>query len=207
MKRNKKDNKQGPHWHPDFRDPGALPDVKVVRTSFFFNVCGIVVLCALLIVFFYREYDSRSVSEQIESMEGRLADRREQNQRAIDLNREFLAEAGKIDDLAAFLETPAAATEFLAELARALPDRILLSRIQYWGRTSPPEVVLAGRVLGASGDATDVVSAYENSFADVAYFAERVSGVNVRSVTRNPETDMLLFEFVLSLGSNDTEES
>ena len=199
MKRNKKSHSEGPCWHPDFRDPAALPDVKVIRTSFFLNVCAAVILCALLIFFFYREFESRSLEEQVESHNLRISERQSQNQHAVDLSREFANEATKVSELEEFLDVPIGVSDFLSELARTIPDRVVFSRINYRLTGSRGEVVLTGRVHGASGDATDLVSEYERFFTEDPYFTESVESVNVRSVARNPETDTLSFDFLLSI--------
>lgn len=199
MKRNKKSHNEGPCWHPDFRDPAALPDVKVIRTSFFLNVCAAVVFCGLLIFFFYREFESRSLREQVDSHNIRISERQTQNQHAVDMSREFTNEAAKVSELQEFLDVPTGVSEFLSELARTIPDRVVFSRINYRLTESRGQVDLTGRVHGASSDATDLVSEYERFFTEDPFFMERVESVNVRSVVRNPETDTLSFDFLLSI--------
>ncbi len=207
MKRNRKNHQEGPHWHPDFRDAAALPDVKVVRTSFFLNVTACVVLSALLIVFLYREFETRSLVEQVASWDVRIAERQPQNRHALDLNREFAAEANRVTALEEFLEVPTGVSNLLAQLAKTMPDRIVFSRINYRIVASGAELALTGRVIGASDDATNIVSEYERFFSEDPYFSQRVSGVNVRSVTRNPETNTLSFDFLLSLVRPEEEAS
>ncbi len=207
MKRNKKSHQEGPHWHPDFRDTTALPDVKVVRTSFFLNVSACVVLCALLIVFLYREFETRSLVEQVVSWDVRIAERQPQNRQALDLNREFTAEANRVTALEEFLDVPSGVSDLLSQLARTIPDRIVFSRINYRIVAAGGELAVTGRVIGASDDATNIVSEYERFFSEDPYFSQRVSHVNVRSVTRNPDTDTLSFDFLLSLVRPEEEAS
>ncbi len=181
-----------------------LPDVKVVRTSFFVNVCALVVACALLIFLLYREYEISSLREQVESWEQRIAERKPQSDEAVRLTREFQAERERIEEMLEFAGGRTAVSALLAEIARTLPDRVVLTRLNRREGSRGVEVAIVGRVLGISEEATDIVSDYENLFKQHPFFVRVVEDVDVTSVTRNPDTDTLSFNFVLSL--RDEEE-
>ncbi len=189
-------------WHPEFRNPAALPDVKVVRTSFFLNVCAFVITCALLIVFVSREYELRNIKEQVDSWETRIEERRPQSEEAVELSREFDAEREQFEQAAAFFRSPVVASELLGQLAGTLPERIVLTRITHRVEDGRRRLTLVGRVLGISEEATDIISGYEALFGEDEYFSAVVRDVDVTSVTRNPEADTLSFSFALSLSED-----
>ncbi len=163
------------------------------------NACAIVVFCTLLIVFLYRGYELRGLNEQIQSWETRIAERSPQNEEVVALSRDFRAESQKVERAVSFVNSPVRSSEFLAELARTLPDRVVLSRINFRSAADGPRIALSGRILGTSQQATDIVSDYELQFYEYPYFADIVSSVNVTSLSRNPETDTLSFSFTLLL--------
>ncbi len=182
-----------------------LPDVKVVRTSFFVNGCALVVTCALLIFFVYREYEIASVKDQVASWEERIAERGPQSEEVLELGREFAAEKTKVDELLGFVAAPVSPSEFLAAVARTVPDRVVITRLSRRDVEQGPRVALSGRVQGISEEATDILSAYERLFTEDDYFSRIVGDVDVTSVTRNPETDTLSFNFVLHLEADNEE--
>src|SRR5688572_24741471 len=77
------------NWHPDFRDVRALPDLKVVRTSFVVNVVCITIALVALLFTTYREYLGFSRRSEINVAVESMAAKQGRNTELLALNKEF----------------------------------------------------------------------------------------------------------------------
>ncbi len=137
-----------PSWHPNFRNFDRLPDVKVVRTSFFVNFFSIVVVSGLLLCFGLQEYNLHSIRVQISDWQRQIDDNRKPSEQAVQLYHQFQNEEKKVAEVTAFVKTDFVRSDFIIELGQSLPKNIVLDSIDI----DETGVSLHGIVRGTSSD-------------------------------------------------------
>ncbi|RME67638.1 MAG: hypothetical protein D6781_12810 [Verrucomicrobia bacterium] len=183
-----------PRWHPDFRNPELLPDLKVVRTSFFLNViCATLAVAALLMTAF-REYTAASIRRDIEAAERRIEETRQENARYLALNREFMEAAKKLTESHEFMKSSLKASEVLIALSRSLPITMDFTTITYNGES----MTLQGNIRGLSETASSRLDAYLDVLRNDPVVGKQFPNVKLTSLLRNPSAQGLQFEIHLS---------
>jgi hypothetical protein len=137
-----------PSWHPNFRNFDRLPDVKVVRTSFFVNCAAIVIVLGFLLYFGLQEYKLHGIGVQISDLDRQIADNTKPSQQAVQLYTQFLDEERKVADVADFVKTDFVRSDFIIELGQSLPKNIALDSID----VQKNGVTILGIVRGTSSD-------------------------------------------------------
>lgn len=205
MKKSKKgDSVHQSGWHPDFRNPASLPDVKVVRTVFFIRGALILALVAILGIAGYREYDIRIFHDEVKTWEASIEGNRAQNREAIRLNTEFAQEVKKIEEISAFLDIPFLPSTFLRRMGEELPEEMVLSSVRY--REEEGTVTVRGRVLPYGNGAPspgqfDRVTEYRIRLENHPYFGSFSREIVIEEVFRNEAN----VEFVLIMLAGDEE--
>src|SRR4051812_15922887 len=88
-----------PPWHPDFRNRTQLPDIKVVRTSFFVNGISAFVAIALLVSLAAREYELYSLNAQVKFWQTQIDRDRATSTQAVTLYKKFQDEERRINEV------------------------------------------------------------------------------------------------------------
>ncbi len=201
LKLKKSDRSAGllvPPWHPNFRNFERLPDVKVVRTSFFVNGVAVAVALALLACFGLQEYKLHEIHLQIDDWQHQIEANQKASVQAAQLYQKFQAEERKAIDVGAFVKTDFVFSSFIIEVAQTLPKKIGLSYIE----VLESGVTLRGTVQGSPDEAFSAASAYIDQlranprigpkFQDISF---PQNGLN-RS-TKADQNDQLNFELSL----------
>ena len=187
-----------PNWHPDFRDVGALPDLKVVRTSFVTNFLCLTIATVVLGWTAFREYQAFSLRMEISAAEEAMADKSSRNAELLKLNKEFNDATKRFNEAEKFLNVDFAASELLIALSRSLPGNMDFTSVVF----DSTNLYLRGTIRGASETASTRVSSYldtQNHLrgGKALWFPD----VSLTSLLRNPSTQGLTFEIVLKPGS------
>lgn len=182
-----------PNWHPDFRNVSALPDLKVVRTSFFVNALCVTIAAVVLLVTVYREYMAFSLRSEINAAEEAMQTKAGRNNELLALNREFTEAMRRVQEAATFSEAPFAASELLVALSRSLPTNMDFTTIAYDNNV----LTLRGTIRGASESASTHVSAYLDVLRQDPLIGKLFPDVSLISLLRNPNTLGLTFEILL----------
>ena len=183
-----------PRWHPNFRNFQRLPDIKVVRTTFFVNFVAIVAATASFLCFAYNEYRLHSLASSITEWEARTAASQTDSDAAVKLHRQFLEQEKRIDEIVAFQKAPFRPTELIVELGRLLPGSFYLSNLE----VSAEKVVLRGTISDEADRASGLLSTFVTSLREDAWFKKQFPNISTTSVTREPNTGKLLFELALA---------
>jgi Tfp pilus assembly protein PilN len=146
-------------WHPNFRNVAHLPDVKVVRTSFFINGIAGFLAAAMLLYAAHQHLTIKSLGDQMADWEQRIADNKPASDRAIATYKNFQAAEKKLGEVKTFAGGDWVVSDFLVKLAETLPGELVLTRFEYRGT----ELVLSALVNGESPQAS---SGAANAFAD-----------------------------------------
>jgi hypothetical protein len=173
------------NWHPDFRDVAALPDLKVVRTSFVVNVLCITLASVSLLFTAYREYEGFSRRSEIRAAEESMS------------SKEFNEAHRRFIEAENFLQAPFATSELLVALNQSLPGNMDFTRIAYDNST----LTLRGTIRGASETASTRVSAYQEVLRSNKMIGALFPDVSLKSLDRDPRTQGLSFEIILKVPS------
>lgn len=187
-----------PKWHPDFRSPEILPDLKVVRTSFFLNAICITAAAAAVLFTAFREYSAFSIKSDMKAAQLRIQETEVTNAKYLGLNREFLEASRKLNETKDFLAGSFRASETLVALSMSLPDAMDFTTISYDGNT----MTLRGTIRGVSETASSRLSVYLDVLRNDPLLGPQFPEVSLTSLLRNPTTHGLSFEIQMSPSAN-----
>jgi len=181
------------NWHPDFRDASALPDLKVVRTSFIVDFLCITVASVVLLWTAFREYKAFSLRAEISAAEQAMEGKNVRNNELLAQNKEFNETTRRFMEAEKFLQAPFNASELLSALSRSLPGNMDFTAIGY----DSSVLTLKGTIRGASETASTRVSAYQDVLRNDKFIGGLFPDVSLTSLLRDPRTQGLSFEIVL----------
>jgi hypothetical protein len=182
-----------PPWHPNFRNFERLPDVKVVRTSFFVNCAAIVITLGFLLWFGLQEYKLRGIYVQITSCDHQIEDNKKLSEQAVRLYQEFQGVESKVDEVAAFMKTDFVRSDFIVELGQSMPENVVLNSID----VQEGGVSLHGIVRGTSDEASGLAQAYINQLQADPSLSEKFEAVTMPVLGRGQKSGELDFEIFL----------
>jgi len=182
-----------PSWHPNFRNFDRLPDVKVVRTSFFVNCAAIVIAVGFLIYFGLQEYKLHAIRVQIGDWDRQIEDNKKISEQAVQLYQQFRDEEDKVAQVAAFSKINFVRSDFIIELGQSLPENFALSTIDM--RTDG--VSLHGIVRGTSDEASGLAQAYINQLQADSSLSQKFEAITMPGLNRGGKAGQLEFEIFL----------
>lgn len=199
------------NWHPDFRDPSALPDIKVIRTDFLLNLVTVSIAVGLLGLLTYRESSSIDLRESIELVSANIASNKEVDQKNVRMSNEFAAVQAAMDEVVRFDNVPVTPDRLLVEIAQMIPEPVVLGSINFSGNQATKgktkitkySVVLSGVVSPTSESPApstigDFRTALENLPSLKPYFQES----ELSGFTRDDKLGTYNFTIRLTLDSN-----
>lgn len=182
-----------PNWHPNFRNTQLLPDLKVVRTTFFINAACIAIASAALMAAGYREYQAFGLRSSISQAHKRMEEMKEQNEKYLAANRKFMEGVRKFDEARAFVESQISGTKLLVALATTLPDLMELNVISYEKR----QLLLRGNIKQDSETASQLASAYLDVLRADANIGGTFNDISLTSLQRDQANQGMSFEILL----------
>ncbi len=187
------------NWHPSFRFDDRLPDLKVVRTSFFVNMLFVTLALAAALFTVFREYTAASLKTDIALAESRVAELSAQNGRLIAMSNEFSLAARKFTEIETFREAPFATSELLVALGRTVPQFVDFTSIAY----DKGQLLLRGSIRGASDTASARLTTYLEALRADSGVGGAFSDISLTSLLRDPRTQGLSFEIQLKQAPDD----
>jgi hypothetical protein len=187
-----------PSWHPNFRNFERLPDVKVVRTSFFVNCAAIVLTSGFLLYFGLQEYNLHAILVQISDWQRQIDDNKKPSEQAVRLYQQFQAEEQKVAEVAGFMKTDFVQSDFVIELGQSLPKNIALNSID----VSEGGVSLHGIVRGTSSDeAFGRAQTYINQLQADPRLSQKFEAITMPNI--DPDAKANQMDFVISMKSKN----
>ena len=187
-----------PSWHPNFRKFDRLPDVKVVRTSFFVNSFSIVVFSGLLLCLVLQEYKLHGISVQISNNERRINENKKLSDQAVELYHRFQSEESEAKEVAAFMKIDFVRSDFIIELGQSLPGSIVLDSIDL----NQGGVSLHGSVSGASSDeAFGQAQAYINQLQADPSLSKKFEAITMPSIDPDAKGNQMVFTISMKFKS------
>jgi hypothetical protein len=186
-----------PAWHPNFRNYQRLPDMKVVRTSFFVNVLAIVIALAVVLLFAYQEYNRTAVANEVAEWERRIAQDKAANTTAIADFKKFQAEEKKLQEVEAFIERKIVPSNLLIRIGQTLPPEIMIEYFDYRSTA----VTIRGTVRGTPEEASGSASKYIEQLQKDPEIGPTFESISMTSLARSGQTGQLSLEVQLRLPS------
>jgi hypothetical protein len=179
-----------PSWHPNFRNFDRLPDVKVVRTSFFVNCAAIVITLGFLLYLGLQEYNLRGIHVQIADLDRQIGDNTKPSEQAVRLYGQFQDEEKKVAAVAGFVKTDFILSDFVIELGQSLPKNIVLNSID----VNEGGASYHGIVRGTSSDeASGEAQAYINQLQADPSLSQKFETITMPNIDRGAKPNELDF--------------
>lgn len=201
-----------PAWHADFRDTSSLPDVKVIRTSFFINGISVFVLLAAALFLAVQEFKRHALEGEIALLEEKIQDNHARNEQVLKLDQAFQTEGRTINEAVAYIDGSLDLSAFLTALSQTLHPNMTFTTVLYQnaggGRgadVTKKQVLISGSIRAEPDAATTVVTEYLNAFHQHPFLAERVEEAVPTSLVPTPEGDKMTFGIQLLLKSQKAE--
>lgn len=201
-----------PAWHHDFRNPETLPDVKVVRTSFFVNLVAALLLIAATIFLGVQELRRSSLRFEIDALEKRIAENHRRNQEVLGLQRDFQKEGQGIEEAVEHLRSSLDLSFLLIALAEPLPEEMRFSSIRYQSRKDlglpSKELRISGEIAAIPDEAASILTRYGNLLQNDPVLVEIVKEAVPTSLVAVPGENKLSFgiQVVLRDGEDTDKE-
>lgn len=187
-----------PAWHYDFRDMTALPDVKVVRTSFFINGISVFVLLVVALYLAVQEFKRHTLKEEMDGLRTKIEENSSRNAEVLKLHGAFKAEERYINGVFNYLDGSLELSSLLVALADALHEEMVFTTIRYQNRNirgdgGGKELVVQGTIRATPDAAASVVTDYVDSLVGNPFLAGRVKEAVPTSLVPTPEGDKMSF--------------
>lgn len=184
-----------PSWHPNFRNFERLPDVKVVRTSFFVNCLAILITSGTLLYFGLQEYKLHTINVQISDWQRQIDNNKKPSDQALRLYQQFQSGENKAKEVAAFMKTDFVQSDFIIELGQSLPKNVALNSID----VHVDGVILRGVVRGTSDEASGEAQAYINQLQADPGLSQKFGTISfpMSGLNFDSKTGQLNFEIYL----------
>jgi len=184
-------------WHPSFTDPSKLPDVKVVRTTFFVNSASIVVLCAVLVFLGSREYAVYELSSELSVIEADIVQTKPKSDLAVAAFGKFTAEEKKLAEAITLGAESLVFSDYLMHLGATLPERVTLQRIVHRG--AGQQMSLTMSVEGLDAVSGDIASQYVKQLQNDKVSKELFTDVTLTNTMRNTGPRNLTLEISMAV--------
>lgn len=187
-----------PAWHPNFRNFERLPDIKVVRTTFFINTAAVAAALALILWVSYREYHIINLQGQINDAQAEIDHDQKQNAEALKLSKEFADDEKKLTEAMGFLRSGFTPSQFVTNLGQTLPREVQIDYAELrLGDGNNSQCVLRGLVAGSKEQASGLASNYVDALRTNPRFGALFETVSLTSLNADPRSNAMVFEIVL----------
>lgn len=195
MKRNRDPLALTPHWHVDLRIVAELPEDNIIGTRFLANVVFTSIAAALLLYTGWLGYTNLSLQHQITDWEQRINDNRAEVRDIQHMQREYFAEAVKIDQAYALVRPHFHVSAFVANLGRTRPEQMTVDLIE-WNDSG---VVVRGSIHEPSKRASELLRDYIDQLKKHDKIASLFREIDITDIDRGSGGDSLRFEILFRL--------
>lgn len=131
MTRRRESLRLGSHWHVDCRLEAELPDDNIVSPHFIANtLCGAIVVAVTLFTG-WLGYKNFSLRQQVHRWETEIRESSTVVREIQRMQREYVAEASKIDQAYGAIRPILNISDFLSALGRKLPGEVTIEMIEW----------------------------------------------------------------------------
>jgi hypothetical protein len=192
----KKPNATGPvvHWHIDCRIESELPEDNIVGTRFLINVLfGALALAGLLFTG-WLGYLDLSTRHQTRDWEQRINENRAEVRDIQRMQREYAAEAAKIDEAHKLIKPHMYVSGFIAHLGSSRPAQLVIDAIEWTDIT----IIVRGSIREKSERATLLLGNYVKTLGKDETMAALFKEVRLTGFDRGTTDDIINFEIAFT---------
>ena len=184
-----------PHWHVDCRLEAELPEDTIIGTRFLVHV-GFVALAVAAVVFTgHQVYVMLSLQHQIRDWDQRINDNRAEVREIQRMQKEYAAEALKIDQVHALVRPQLHVSGLVASLGRTRPERVALDIIEW----NDAGIILRGSLRERSDRATEILGSYVEQLRRDADIGPLFREIVLTDLDRGSTGETLRFEIRLAM--------
>ncbi len=191
-----------PLWHPNFGDASELPDVKVVRTGFFFSAIAVTLALITSMYVGFREYQMMELEKNIALLEEEIEGYKPRHSEVINYNRTFLDLRKNIEELDSFLGNQLVFSDFLLTVSTALSDEMAISRVEYDGERA----TITGHIHSDADAASQIFDNYKSKLSNVNASQSLFDTYEAKSLRRKKGMGYLEFDLEMSKSEEDKDE-
>ena len=182
-----------PNWHSDFRDLTTLPEDRVVRVRFLINACAGALAFILFLLVGWLLFTRHSVAAQLHFWDEKITTHRREYDELQFVLRDYMIEAGKIQDAYDLIYIPFVPSEFVLDISRTLPDRMTVDTIGYANGT----VTMRGSLAESPEQASRVLGRFIETLRNDAQIKSRFGDISAPSLDRARQDNLFNFEILL----------
>jgi len=195
MKRTRDPLGLSPHWHVDLRLETELPEDTVIGKRFLVHAGFSAVALAAVVFAGYQGYIALSLSHQVQDWEKRINDNSAEVADITRMQREYSTEAVKIDQAYALARSQLFVSEFIDNLGRTRPERIVIDLIEW----NDAGIVLRGSLRERSDRATAMLGSYVEELQRDPKIGPLFQKIGLTDLDRGVSGDTLRFEIKFSM--------
>ncbi len=179
-------------WRPDFRDHESLPDIKVVRTSFFVSVAFMAIAVGFVAFLGFREFQKTGVEESISSLRVEIDSRRVEHTSRVDANRAFMERYSRIDEMKSTRADQMIGSDLLMSVGESLSPSMVLTMLAY----SNDGIDLEGTMDVGAKEASELMDRYISTLKENEADQGRFQNYDIMSIQR--EGSLMVFKLSIS---------
>lgn len=163
-----------PHWHVDCRLETELPEDNVVGKRFLINAVFGFGTLTLILFTGWLAYMDISLRGQIHDWDQRISDSQREVREIQQMQREYLAEAKKVDSAYALMKAPLFISDFIARLGQTLPPQMVIDSIE----SSNNSILVRGSIHATFETAGELFNGYLKRLpkeAEIGPFFDKIS--------------------------------
>lgn len=183
------------HWHVDLRLESELPEDTVIGKRFLIHVAFCASALAAVVFAGYHGYIALSLGHEIRDWEQRINDNRAEVGDITRMQREYSAEAVKIDQAYTLVRPQLYVADFIANLGRTRPERMGIDLIEW----NDAGVVLRGSLRERSDRATEILGGYVEQLRRDAAIGPLFRDIVLTDLDRGGAGQALRFEIKFAM--------
>ena len=196
-------------WKQDFRDIQTLPDLKIVRTNFLFNMLAASLLLACVFLCAYQQYVITMRRSAIAGIEQSIRANTAADKRNLADSSKFVRDIKKVEDAVAFAKVPVVPEVLIAELARTQLPQGRFTQLEFSTMTDPRDSTPGYRLvingtMTADGkrSAPELIGLFIKDLDTMPLLKDCLHTVEL--VSSNPTKDTDYFEYTIRLAWTDS---
>lgn len=185
-----------PHWHLDCRIEAELPEDTVVGRRFAINAAFSAAALGVALFAGYYGFVAMSLSREINDWEKRISENRAEVSDIQRMQRDYSAEAVKVDQAYGLVRPQFFVSEFIANIGRTRPERMAIDLIEW----NDAGVVVRGNLRGERSDrATELLGGYVDQLRRDPKIGPIFRDIQLTDLDRGSTGETLRFEIKFSL--------
>lgn len=177
------------NWRPNFRNYDDLPDLRTVRTQFFFPVVSLCVAAVFTLFILFQEFRAKEIRRDIERLEEEIASYEASHDEKVKKNAEFMAISRTIDEVLEFESDRLVGSDYLLSLSSNLLEGMYLTRVEFLSNLA----VVEGSVQVAAAEASEIVNEYLKAIEEADALQGMLNEYKLTSLERGAKGNVVNF--------------